>query len=259
MLSITAKCLYCSERRGTRTKGRRRATRRVLDTRNVRCLDAVPLAACRTQSTPVGVGLNHGPLFSCSIAGGKCLSTLTSHNRFGRLTINVFDWALWNGFNFCNRFANFLHLEEQPMAHNRLRPIKEVGVSSRASLAVLIMSKNGVKVLNRRDFEGMRNLNALELAENRIETHEEMFSFLPKLKHLDLSGNPVNTWSPHIFWFFIFLNFSVILNPQGLSPFTQHLDLSRTGLLAAQAAQTVFPALFEFVGQFSVRIAAGGH
>ncbi|KAL3125683.1 hypothetical protein niasHT_009770 [Heterodera trifolii] len=97
-------------------------------------------------------------------------------------------------------------------------PIRALA-SVRASLTVLKMSKNGVKMLNRMDFEGMRSLNALELAENRIETlEEEMFSFLPKLKHLDLSGNPVNTWSPHIFL--------------GLSPFTQHLDLSRTGLFS---------------------------
>uniref|UniRef100_A0A914HXV5 Chaoptin n=1 Tax=Globodera rostochiensis TaxID=31243 RepID=A0A914HXV5_GLORO len=97
-------------------------------------------------------------------------------------------------------------------------PIRAL-TSVRGSLSVLKMSRNGVKVLNRKEFEGMKNLNVLELAENRIETlEEEMFSFLPKLKHLDLSGNPVNTWSPHVFL--------------GLSPFTEHLDLSRTGLFS---------------------------
>ncbi|KAL3075376.1 hypothetical protein niasHT_033606 [Heterodera trifolii] len=155
---------------------------------------------------------------------------------------------------YSETFANFLHLEEQPMAHNRLRPIKEgnkkisndlnrlntiIGfgfeqlrsvdlnndlinlcagsfwdsvhferivlsknnlrtiwrntfcdknilldldlsrnnftaalASSRASLTVLKMFKNVIKVLNRRDFEGRRNLNVLELVENCIETQE---------------------------------------------------------------------------------------
>uniref|UniRef100_A0A915NPJ8 Uncharacterized protein n=1 Tax=Meloidogyne floridensis TaxID=298350 RepID=A0A915NPJ8_9BILA len=46
----------------------------------------------------------------------------------------------------------------------------------------------------------------------------EVFSLLPKLKHLDLSGNPVNSWSPHTFL--------------GLSQIITKIDLSNVGLFS---------------------------
>uniref|UniRef100_A0A914KT63 Uncharacterized protein n=1 Tax=Meloidogyne incognita TaxID=6306 RepID=A0A914KT63_MELIC len=46
----------------------------------------------------------------------------------------------------------------------------------------------------------------------------EVFSLLPKLKHLDLSGNPVNSWSPHTF--------------MGLSQIITKIDLSNVGLFS---------------------------
>ncbi|KAK5981733.1 Leucine Rich repeat-containing domain protein [Trichostrongylus colubriformis] len=65
----------------------------------------------------------------------------------------------------------------------------------------------------------MRNLTRLVISRNRIETIEEgAFEHLPALKYLDISNNPVSTWSPSAF--------------KDMSVTMDDLNLANTGLFS---------------------------
>ncbi|KAI1731045.1 leucine rich repeat domain-containing protein [Ditylenchus destructor] len=93
------------------------------------------------------------------------------------------------------------------------------------SLAVLDLSHNSIRTLNKDDFRGLVNVTKLVLSFNRLESlEEETFEHLRRLKYLDISNNPVTAWSPNVF--------------TGLSPSIEFLNLAATGLFSLPKLNT---------------------
>ncbi|PAV59607.1 hypothetical protein WR25_05208 [Diploscapter pachys] len=72
--------------------------------------------------------------------------------------------------------------------------------SIEASIAVLRVDKNKIRIVESSQLSGLHNLSSLILSHNEIDSIEDgAFEFLSSLKILDLSHNPVSSWSPTAF------------------------------------------------------------
>lgn len=87
------------------------------------------------------------------------------------------------------------------LRNNNFTKIPSIALKSiTKSITHLDISYNSIRNLDRKSFNGLQNISTLILKGNKIESIEEdTFVEMLKLQHLDLSHNPVTSWSPNAF------------------------------------------------------------
>lgn len=93
---------------------------------------------------------------------------------------------------------NLHHLD---LSHNQFGriPIEALEPCSE-SLGSLIVNWNKLKLIDSPQLVGLKNVSILSLSNNLIESVEEAaFEHLTNLRSLDISYNPISSWSPTAF------------------------------------------------------------
>uniref|UniRef100_A0A0K0DZJ9 LRRCT domain-containing protein n=1 Tax=Strongyloides stercoralis TaxID=6248 RepID=A0A0K0DZJ9_STRER len=143
-----------------------------------------------------------------SFFGSKLLEhVILSHNSISKLKASTFiDQQLssldvsWNMISdieegvFKNNGIEYIDL-----SHNRLTemPTKQLE-NVKKSLKYLNLQYNKIEYLSKIDFDNFNNITHLYLNNNNIKSIDEnTFMSLKKLEVLDISNNPITSWSPN--------------------------------------------------------------
>lgn len=125
-------------------------------------------------------------LVELNVASNK-LKTIPKTDSWANLTLlNIY----WNNIVMLPDFNKLEALETLQMQEMQISSLPKLGAEL-VSLTELDANKNRIEELRAEDFVGLNNLTVLKITNNSFKSIPEEILALPKLKQLEISGNPV--------------------------------------------------------------------